>query len=101
MTSHSACVTGGRSIHMDRWRFFRRARHAEAESLVEEHGQLARRRRDRLGLADARGQASVERAEGGLGPAKVYGRNSEEGRRPIGRAADRSVEYSTAGNLVG
>ena len=31
-------------------------RHAEAEGLVEEDRELARSRRDRLGLADARGQ---------------------------------------------
>ena len=76
-------------------------RHAEAEGLVEEHRQLARRRRDRLGLADARGQASVERAEGRLRPSDIDGRDPEEGRRAIGRATSRGAEHPAAGDLIG
>ena len=45
--------------------------HAEAEGLVEQHGQFARRRRDRLGLADARSKPSIERAERCLCPSDI------------------------------
>ena len=67
-------------------------RHAEAEGLVEEDRELARCRRDRLGLADARGQASVKRAEGRVRPSNIDGRDSEKGRRAV--SADRAARWA-------
>ena len=51
--------------------------HAEAHCPVKEDGDLARRGGQGLGLADARGQSPVERAQRGIGAADRRGDQSQ------------------------
>src|SRR5215471_2923059 len=73
---------------------------AEAQGVVEEDRELARRRGHDLGLADAGGEPAIEGAKGRLGAANTYGGQAEQRSRSVGRAATLRTEQPAARDLV-
>ena len=67
---------------------------------IDEDGELAGGGRDRLGLADAKRQAAIEGAEGGLRAAEVHRREPQDGGGAIGGRLGAAAEESPAGDLV-
>jgi transposase InsO family protein len=75
-------------------------RHTKPEGVVEEDRELPSGSGDGLGLAGSRREAAVEGAEGGLSPADVHRRNSQEHGRPIGGPTGLGAEHAATRDLV-
>src|SRR5439155_27105239 len=67
---------------------------------IDEDRELACRRNDRLGLADAEGDASVKRAECGLGATQGHRCESKDGWSPVGRWLGATAQEATTRHLV-
>lgn len=70
------------------------------ERAIDQDGERARRGGDGLGFADTEGDATIERAQGGLRAPEIHGRQPEDSRGAIRRGLSATAQEAPAGHLV-